>query len=181
MTARPLPDRAFCLIRHGETTANAAAIIAGSTDVPLTARGQAQARALALRAWPTDIVIHASPLCRAEATARLAFPGRRVRPHPGLRERDWGAFEGRPLAELPARDATPQQGESWPDMLARVQAAITGICAAPGAALPVLVCHSGVIRAVRVLWTTGDVGTRPPNALPLLFRKAGDRLRETRL
>lgn len=172
------PARDFCLIRHGETTANAGGIIAGITDVPLTAQGRDQARALAGRPWPGDIAVYASPLERARETAQLALPGRQVRLHPGLRERDWGVFEGRPLAQQPAREDTPDRGEPWADMLRRVEAAILGICAEHPGALPVLICHSGVIRAARVLWTTGDAGTRPPNATPLLFRTAGPDLTE---
>lgn len=181
MNAAALPARSFCLIRHGETTANAEGFIAGITDVPLTASGRDQARALSGVSWPEAITVHASPFSRARQTAEFAFPGRCIQLHPDLRERDWGVFEGRPLAEQPAREDTPPQGESWPDMLRRVQAAILEICAASGGALPVLVCHSGVIRAARVLWTTGDVGHRPPNATPLLFQKAGNKISETLL
>lgn len=173
-----IPARSFCLIRHGETTANAGAIIAGATDVPLTPRGRDQARALAGREWPSGIALFASPMSRARDTALLAFPGRDHQPEPDLRERDWGIFEGRPVADLPPREITPQDGEGWDDMLARVDRAIRRICATSGDALPVLVCHSGVIRAARVLWTTGDAGDRPPNATPILFSPDGDRFKE---
>ncbi|MDF3350400.1 histidine phosphatase family protein [Sulfitobacter sp. KE34] len=181
MTAAALPSRSFCLIRHGETTANADEIIAGVTDVPLTEAGRDQACLLSQRIWPEPIAIYASPMSRAQDTARLAFPGQRIELHDGLRERDWGVFEGRPLSDQPLREATPDRGESWHDMLKRVQIAIRGICAASPTALPVLVCHSGVIRAARVLWTTGDVGQRPPNATPLLFEIAENKLLEQTL
>lgn len=181
MIATRLPSRSFCLIRHGETTANAAEIIAGVTDVPLTQRGCDQARALSHRLWPEPIALFASPMSRAQCTARLAFPGQAFELHNGLRERDWGVFEGQPLSNQPVREDTPDRGESWPDMLMRVQTTIIEICAASEAALPVMVCHSGIIRAARVLWTTGDVGQRPPNAMPVLFEKAGQQMLETTL
>ena len=181
MNAVALPSQSFCLIRHGETTANADGLIAGITDVPLTASGRDQARALSDVSWAKAITIYASPLSRAQQTAELAFPGRRIQLHSGLRERDWGVFEGRPLGEQPSREDTPDQGESWPDMLARVQTTISEICAASAGYLPVLVCHSGIVRAARVLWTTGDAGQRPPNAIPLLFQKAGNKLSEKSL
>ena len=181
MTATPLPSRSFCLIRHGETTANAGEFIAGVTDVPLTQRGCDQARALSNRMWPEPIAIHASPMSRAQHTAQLAFPGRTFELHNGLRERDWGVYEGQPLAEQPVREDTPERGESWPDMLMRVQTTILEICALSETALPVLLCHSGIIRAARVLWTTGDVGQRPPNAIPLLFENTGHKLVEKTL
>jgi len=181
MTHWPLPSRSFCLIRHGETTANADDIIAGVTDVPLTTRGRQQARDLSRRRWDSPIALFASPMSRAQDTCRLAFQGREFTLHEGLRERDWGVFEGRPLSEQPNRYATPQSGESWPAMLQRVHRAICDICAASPDALPVLVCHSGIIRSARVLWTTGKVGNRPPNAQPILFEAAGEHLKETEL
>ncbi|WP_281991520.1 histidine phosphatase family protein [Sulfitobacter geojensis] len=181
MNAAPLPSCDFCLIRHGETTANAEGFIAGVTDVALTRMGRAQARALSDREWPARIAIYASPMSRAQDTARLAFPDRQIEVHEGLSERDWGVFEGRPLTQQPRREATPDQGESWTDMLTRVQSAILEICATSRGQLPVLVCHSGIIRAARVLWTTGDAGQRPPNATPLLFHHTGNTLKEKRL
>lgn len=167
------PDRSFCLIRHGETLANAQGWIAGRTDVALTALGQAQARALSQRPWPDALTLVASPLSRAQETCRLAFPGQGFGVNAGLRERDWGVFETRPLSDQPRREDTPQDGEAWGDMLNRVAETVTAICAASPDALPVLVCHSGVIRAARTLWVDGTVGARPPNATPLLFTPQG--------
>ena len=181
MNTRPLPPQDFCLIRHGETTANADAIIAGVTDVPLTQLGRDQARALSYKAWPEPIDIYVSPMSRALHTACLAFPGQHFELHSGLRERDWGIFEGQPLTEQPPREDTPDQGESWAGMLMRVQTAIIEICDASKGKLPVLVCHSGLIRAARVLWTTGDVGQRPPNATPIIFQRTGTKMMEKNL
>jgi len=181
MTLWSLPAKSFCLIRHGETTANADDIIAGITDVQLSPLGRDQARALSHRKWPDPIALFSSPLSRAQDTCKLAFQGQDFVLHHDLRERDWGIFEGRPLTELPNRDDTPDGGESWPAMLARVHSAISEICATSGTALPVLICHSGIIRAARVLWTTGSVGQRPPNAVPLLFDKLPHKIQEKTL
>ena len=73
MRGAALPPSDFCLIRHGETTANAQSIIAGVTDVALTARGRDQARALARRRWPQPVTLFASPAARARETCKLAF------------------------------------------------------------------------------------------------------------
>ena len=181
MNTPPMPSQDFCLIRHGETTANADAIIAGVTDVPLTQLGRDQARALSQTTWPEQIAIYASPMSRAQDTARLAFPNLHFKLHNGLKERDWGVFEGRPLAEQPLREDTPDQGEGWSDMIVRVHSAITEICAASQGRLPVLVCHSGIIRAARILWTTGAAGQRPPNATPLLFEQTDSKMTEKNL
>ncbi|NOR30769.1 MAG: histidine phosphatase family protein [Sulfitobacter sp.] len=181
MTRWPLPATSFCLIRHGETTANADNIIAGITDVPLSAHGRNQAQTLSIQAWPDQIALFSSPLSRAQDTCTLAFPNHEYALHDGLRERDWGVFEGCPLAQQPNRDDTPQGGESWPAMLGRVHGTISEICALPHGALPVLVCHSGIIRAARVLWTTGTVGDRPPNARPILFERSDHIIEEKQL
>lgn len=181
MNTAPLPSQNFCLIRHGETTANADAIIAGVTDVPLTQLGRDQARALSQTTWPEPVAIYASPMSRAQDTARLAFPGEHFKLHSGLRERDWGVFEGQPLTKAPLREDTPDQGESWPDMILRAQAAITEICATSQNKMPILICHSGIIRAARVLWTTGDAGERPPNATPIIFQRTGNKMMEKTL
>ena len=120
-------------------------------------------------------------MSRAQHTARLAFPGRRFELYDGLRERDWGVFEGQPLAKQPVREDTPDRGESWSDMLMRVRGTIIDICSASPAALPVLVCHSGIIRAARVLWTSGVSGQRPDNATPYLFERSGNKMVEKTL
>ena len=165
-----LPARSFCLIRHGETTANRDQIIAGRLDVALTDLGRQQASLLKEISFPEPIALFCSPMDRAIKTASLGFPDTTGQVVPNLRERDWGVFEGCPLSELPPRDSTPPQGEGWRDMILRVHAAITWCCTQSPGALPVLVCHSGVIRATRLLAQQTGVGTRPANATPLLFK-----------
>lgn len=174
----PIPLRPFCLIRHGQTDANRDRIIAGTLDAMLTGQGRAGALALSRLSWPGAIALFSSPQTRALDTARLAFPGRPIAVIGGLRERDWGIHEGRPLDELPARTATPEAGEAWGDMLERVAQAIALCMARAGNALPVLVAHSGIIRAARAL-TGGDPhGPSVPNTTPCLFRPDGTGWRE---
>ncbi|MDF2141740.1 histidine phosphatase family protein [Paenirhodobacter sp. CAU 1674] len=164
------PRRPFVLIRHGQTDANRDGLIAGRIEAQLTEAGRAAARALAGRPWPAAIALFISPQARARETALLAFPGRMPVILGGLRERDWGQFEGRPIHEMPAREATPEGGEPWPAMLARVGGAIRAAQDRAGAALPVLVAHSGVIRAARQLTGGSAHGPSPANTTPHLFR-----------
>ncbi|WP_120496674.1 histidine phosphatase family protein [Kiloniella sp. EL199] len=178
MILNSLPVKSFYLIRHGETIANANSIIAGITDVPLSALGRYQAQTLAEHTWPDRIALFSSPLTRAQDTCQLAFPGYDFKIHDGIMERNWGIFEGRNLSELSTREDTPDEGESWPAMLARVHHAISEICVISGSSYPVIVCHSGVIRAVRVLWTSGTVGDRPLNAAPILFHRSAHKIEE---
>ncbi|MGO4853001.1 histidine phosphatase family protein [Phaeovulum sp. W22_SRMD_FR3] len=164
-----LPPYDFCLIRHGETEANRDGIIAGRTEAQLTEPGRDAARALAAQVWPRPVALFTSPQDRARETAALAFPAQSARVVEDLRERNWGIHEGRPLAELPPRTTTPIAGEAWEVLLARVAGALRQCLMAAGTALPVIVAHSGVIRAARAL-TGGDfTGASAPNTTPLLF------------
>lgn len=146
----------FHLLRHGQTAHNAADVIAGATDAPLTDAGHAQARqaACALRDLPLGRLI-ASPLQRAWQTAEAIAalrPDLRIIAAPLLAERDWGIWEGAPRAILD-RDATPEGGESPAAFRARILqgcAAITSPGPGPDArqAPPLIVTHSGTIRVV---------------------------------
>lgn len=171
--APQLPKRSICMIRHGETTANRDGLVAGRWDVPLTETGRAQARALQAVQWAQEVAIFASPMNRADETASLIFPGQAFQTIPELSERDWGIYERGPLADLPPRSQTPVDGEAWDEMIARVQTGICIACDIAGTALPVLVCHSGVIRAARILAGQDTPGARPANATPILFHWTG--------
>lgn len=168
----PLPDRAFILIRHGETDANRAGLIAGRIEAQLTDQGRAEAAALARLDWPAEPLIFVSPQDRARETAALGFPGRAAQVVEGLRERDWGVLEGRSFDAMIPREDTPDKGEAWADMLARVHAALLGALQDPRDGLPVLVAHSGTIRAVRRLTGGSEHGARAANATPILFTPA---------
>ena len=80
-----MTERSITLIRHGESTFNAACVAAGDDpllfDAPLTARGQQQVEAarLAMRTRPVEAVI-ASPLTRALQTALGIFGDHPFRP-----------------------------------------------------------------------------------------------------
>jgi broad specificity phosphatase PhoE len=167
-----LPRRPFAIIRHGETDANRDRIIAGRTEARLTDRGRRAAASLAGQAFGQPIVLFTSPQARARETATLAFPYLTAYVVEDLRERDWGVFEGRSIADLPPRTSTPDGGESWEAMLARMAAAI-GLCIdLAGGNLPVIVAHSGVVRAARALTGHDATGPSAPNTVPLLYAPA---------
>ncbi|HEY88820.1 MAG TPA: histidine phosphatase family protein [Thermoflexia bacterium] len=59
------------LVRHAESTWNAAGRIQGQADPPLSAQGRVQARSVALRLGAVEFqALYASPLQRAEQTAQ---------------------------------------------------------------------------------------------------------------
>lgn len=170
MILTELQGRSFVIIRHGETIANRDGIIAGRMNVPLTKKGNEQASALAHHPWPEHMSLFTSPQERAIATCRQAFPGHTFETVKDLRERDWGIFEGQPLTNLPERTAMPDNGEGWEDFLHRAGQALHTCCHHAKTGLPILVCHSGIIRAARLLTGQPTTGARPPNATPILFR-----------
>ena len=101
--------RRLTLIRHGLTAWNVEGRFQGQTDVPLSDAGRAQAEALAgyvAAVQGVDAVV-ASPLVRAVETARIAFPEQPIATDARLRELNFGAFEGRTLADNEADPAWP--------------------------------------------------------------------------
>ena len=92
------------LVRHGESTGNAAQRFEGLVDGPLTEVGRAQARALAQRLKSRYDVraIYASPLQRARQTAEIAAEtlGLALACDERLKEYDCGLITGMSFAEL---------------------------------------------------------------------------------
>jgi probable phosphoglycerate mutase len=140
------------LVRHGETTANAARQLSGWRNVELTTSGREQARALRqlLDGTPFDHV-WSSDLNRAVATARLAWGEPTLDER--LREMQFGALEGAVWDELETtvREAiirfdgfTSPEGESFAELGARLESFIADL--APGRHL--VFTHGGVIRTL---------------------------------
>ena len=177
----------FVLVRHGQSTANAAGIWQGRLDFPLSDEGREQAR-LAGRALASEKfdALYASPLSRAyetaEIIAREAGFGREPTPEPGLVERAGGLLEGTTreerearIPELARKLSTLPEEERWSvvgaetdgEVLGRFGGAISKIRARHGAGSRiVVVSHGGSMRAfLRDLF--GDVlpdSQRTPNA-----------------
>lgn len=84
------------LLRHGETQYNAEKRYLGRTDVPLSPRGCGKLA----RADFMSETVYVSPLRRTAETAEILFPEARLVPVPGLREMDFGIFEGRTYLEM---------------------------------------------------------------------------------
>lgn len=120
---------AILLIRHGETALNAARIVQ-FPDTPLSERGLDQAGRLArhLACFPVRAIL-SSDYARARMTAEAIreATGLAIEFRPGLRERNFGAYRGRPHDELPPEfrfdGAAPPEGESITAFDARVETA----------------------------------------------------------
>ena len=150
------------LIRHGVTAWNRERRFQGQIDIPLDDEGHWQAGRLAaaLAGEPLG-AIYASDLSRAWHTARpLAETlGLGPTPEPRLRERFYGAFEGRTFDELQrdaaedfarwrARDpdfALPGGGESLRALYARVEALLLALVRRHPGERIAAVTHGGVL------------------------------------
>jgi probable phosphoglycerate mutase len=85
------------LIRHGQTTSNAARLLVGQSDPALTELGERQARAL--RPYLVNVKeVWTSPLQRARATAALAVPGVDAVVKESFIEVNYGSLDGQPLS-----------------------------------------------------------------------------------
>jgi len=146
------------LVRHGETQNNIAGIVQGWSDSELSERGLQQVARLAerLKTFEAD-AIFSSPLQRAMATAqRIAgATGLEVRTLDGLREMNYGRWEGQSFLDIRKTDeliyrrwiadssfACPE-GESHDDVLARIRGALDSV---NGARRPIVVAHGTAIR-----------------------------------
>lgn len=159
------------LVRHGHSTANADAVLAGwSEGVGLTDRGRAEAERLAERLSGVEVArLVTSPLQRCRETAGLLLPGATAEVVEDLGECHYGAWTGRPIVELtteplwrtvqddPANarfpDSETYAAESLAEMAHRVVAAIRRIDAEVEAergpdAVWVAVSHGDPIKAV---------------------------------
>ncbi|MGW3011391.1 bifunctional RNase H/acid phosphatase [Streptomyces sp. NPDC001219] len=111
------PPATFVLLRHGETALTPEKRFSGSggTDPELSAAGrrQAEAAAVALAARGTVQAVVSSPLrrCRETAGAVADRLGLEVRIEEGLRETDFGAWEGLTFAEV--RERFPEDLDAW--------------------------------------------------------------------
>jgi len=152
------------LVRHGETALNAERRYSGRGDVELSGRGLAQARLTAARvvdltspdtAAPVVTVV-SSPLGRCTATAEAiaaALGGAAVVTEPDLIECDFGAWEGRTVAEirqqwpdelrawLASTAVPPPGGESFQRVSMRVRRAVAALRDAYPGATVVVVSH----------------------------------------
>lgn len=141
------------LVRHGETDWNAEGRLQGHTDTPLNDYGRRQARALAERlAGQQFAALYASDLARARETAEIlgGVLGLGVELDPGLREKNWGTWEGLTPSE---RDAVELAGESSGAHRERTLATLRRIAERHPDDRALVVTHGGSIRRVQAAAT----------------------------
>lgn len=157
------------IVRHGETDWNADARVQGFSDIPMNAAGRAQVqRTAAALANDTIAAVYSSDLSRARDTgvilaARHELPVSEV---PALRERCWGAWEGRSLTELAVEDpenyaslragqwVTPDGAEDYESLQSRIAGAIESIAAAHADQSVIIATHGGPVKVITA-WVLG--------------------------
>ena len=148
------------IIRHGLTYANENGIYIGSTDLSLSDKGCAELAAkMDEFEYPKVHRVYSSPLKRCTETAEILFPDRELVISEGMRELNFGEFEGKSVDELinredykawlvGGRDARPPKGESLEEMTARIYASFHNIIIDMmnnGLTHCALITHGGII------------------------------------
>ena len=152
------------LLRHGEVEGAETRRFIGHLDVPLSALGerQCQAQASRLARVPLEAVF-CSDLRRARHSAEIIAVPHGLTPKvvPALREMAMGRWDGLTATEIRAREPEAfadwrarigefpfPEGESVPDLLARVGPAFDAIVAAHAGGAIAIVAHGGPNRAL---------------------------------
>ncbi len=156
------------LVRHGQSVSNAAGLLVGRSDPPLTDLGRSQAE-LAGRMLASLAVgsIVSSPLRRAAATAAIIAEavgyGGEIVVEPRLAELDYGAFDGRHMSELDPSDLAawradarwrPPGGETLVELHERVEGWCRDVAAEAGGGNVVAVTHMSPVKAAAA-WAMG--------------------------
>lgn len=145
------------LLRHGLTDYNAQKRYQGQLDIPLSKEGLA----LLCKADISPETVYITPLRRTAQTAQVLFPQARLVPVDGLKEMNFGSFEGKNYIEV-ERDADYQawvrsnceskcpDGERKEDFSNRVCAAFSALvdeALAKGEQQLVILAHGGTQMA----------------------------------
>ena len=155
------------LLRHGQSAANAAGLLSGTAESPLTGHGRAQAARLATALAGAGRLI-TSPLGRARETAAALGLDLPVEVDERWTEVHYGEFEGRALSDVPPDlwrgwrsdpHFRPPGGETLAEVGSRVRHACAELFAAPGTGARaeddvIVVSHVSPIKAA-VAWALG--------------------------
>ena len=90
------------LLRHGRTEYNVQKRYQGQRDIPLSAESAAKPR----RADFSPEIVYVTPLQRTSQTAKILFPEAKLVPVEGLKEMNFGRFEGPKTKQAPTRTAS---------------------------------------------------------------------------
>ena len=153
-------ERFLYIVRHGTTDWNQSGRIQGHMDIPLNEAGRAQAHLASRRLVPLGATaLYSSDLLRAYETAQIIGQGigLGVVQQPGLREMNFGVWQGLSSPQIRERDpevyaarranpydVAPAGAETWRRFYDRAVQAIQEILATTEAQRLIVVTHSGV-------------------------------------
>ena len=156
------------LVRHGETEWSLSGAHTSRTDIPLTERGRERAADLKTYLEDTKFAaVFTSPMQRARQTADLAGYGDVAKIDEGLREWDYGIYEGKTTKEI--RETEPgwnvwvneirggetaeQVGVRADGVIARALAAAAAAGSPNGSPAKVaLFAHAHILRILAARW-----------------------------
>lgn len=159
------------ILRHGKTEANYERRYIGSrTDIPLSEEGinAVSEKADNIRKLAEKyIFLVSSSMQRAVQTAEILFPGEKLLTVEGLKEIDFGDFEGKNYEELKdnpdylkwidSNGTMPfPNGEDRADFIERSVAEFYNILSMAGERTPVIICHGGNIMSIMSSLTGKD-------------------------
>lgn len=149
------------LVRHGETEWSLSGAHTSRTDIPLTDHGRKRAEELRdyLSGTKFDAVF-TSPMKRARETCAIAGFGDQAVIEDGLKEWDYGIFEGKTTKEIQAEtpgwsvwkneivdgEAVEHVGERADGVIARA------LAAAPDGGKVALFAHAHILRILTARW-----------------------------
>ena len=158
-------NQSIWLLRHGATEWSQNGRHTGNTDIPLLPDGEEEAMALApLLAAEHFAHVWTSPLQRARRTCELAGLAGQAAVMEGLKEWDYGTYEGITTAEI--RQTLPEwslwshgcpQGEDAAAVTRRCEAVIEQVITVDGDVA--LFAHGHILRSLAGTWIgQGAVG-----------------------
>lgn len=151
------------LIRHGETEWSLSGAHTSRTDIPLTDHGRQRARELGEFLRGTKFAaVFTSPMQRARETCALAGFGDQAQIEEGLREWDYGIFEGKTTKEIRVGhpgwsvwkdeitegETVERVGERADAVIARALAMRSGA----GTSKVALFAHAHILRILAARW-----------------------------
>jgi broad specificity phosphatase PhoE len=149
------------LMRHGETEWSLSGAHTSRTDIPLTEAGRKRAEKLRdyLKGTKFDAVFE-SPMLRAKETCAIAGFGDVAKVTDGLREWDYGVYEGKTTkeiqAEIPGWSVWKNEivgGETADHVGERADGVIAqALAAAPDRGKVALFAHAHILRILAARW-----------------------------
>lgn len=151
------------LIRHGETEWSLSGAHTSRTDIPLTEHGRKRAQELGQLLQGTQFsAVFTSPMQRARETCALAGFGDQAQVENGLKEWDYGIFEGKTTKEIRADRAgwsvwkdEITGGETVEHVGERADAVIARSLAVKAETTParvLLFAHAHILRILAARW-----------------------------